>query len=121
MKRAAVLFAHSVAGWAVCGGVIGLGRRFLPMGAVLAVHAVVAPAAFAVLAWRYFRRFPDASPLNTAVAMTVAVIALDLLIVAPFAERSFDMFRSVPGTWIPFASILAAIYIVGRLARGARR
>jgi hypothetical protein len=41
------------------------------------------------------------------------VVALDLVVVAGVIERSFDMFLSISGTWLPFVLILAAIYAVG--------
>jgi hypothetical protein len=43
---------------------------------------------------------------------------MDALVVAPFIEHSYAMFGSVLGTWVPFALIFAASYLVGR---GARR
>jgi hypothetical protein len=35
------------------------------------------------------------------------------LVVAPLFERSFAMFASVLGTWIPFALIFLSTYLVG--------
>ena len=40
--------------------------------------------------------------------MTGIVLALDAIVVAPLFERSFAMFRSVIGTWLPFAAIFFA-------------
>ena len=40
--------------------------------------------------------------------MAGIIIALDALVVAPLFERSFAMFRSVIGTWLPFATIFLA-------------
>ena len=40
--------------------------------------------------------------------MTGLIVALDALVVAPLFERSYAMFRSAIGTWIPFAAISAA-------------
>jgi len=36
------------------------------------------------------------------------VVVTDGLVVAPMLERSYDMFRSLIGTWIPFALIFIA-------------
>jgi len=87
------------------------------MTVALVIHAVIAPLAFGVLTWDHVRRFPTSSPLGTALIMVALVIGLDALVVAPFIERSYEMFRSVLGTWIPFALILAASYLAGRVAR----
>lgn len=119
MNSAISLVAHAVAGWAVCGSTIVLGRQFLSMQSTLVIHAIVAPLTFGLLSWSYFRRFADASPLKTATMLTGVVIGLDVFLVAPLFERSYEMFRSLLGTWIPFASMLTASYVVGR-AVGAK-
>jgi hypothetical protein len=49
-------------------------------------------------------------------AFLVVVVALDLFLVAPVFERSYAMFASVLGTWLPFPLIFAAAYMVGRWA-----
>jgi hypothetical protein len=46
---------------------------------------------------------PQFDPLLRAGVMAGIIIALDALVVAPLFERSFAMFRSVIGTWLPFA------------------
>jgi hypothetical protein len=111
------LVIYGLAGWAICGATIGIGRQLLPMNVTLIVHAAVAPLAFGFLTWRYFRRFPKSSPGATALAMLGIVIGLDALVVAPFLEGSYEMFRSVMGTWVPFALILVSSYLVARAAR----
>jgi hypothetical protein len=47
------------------------------------------------------------------VAITGFVIALDALVVAPLIERSYAMFRSFIGTWLPFAAIFLASWAAG--------
>ena len=59
--------------------------------------------------------FPEFDPLNRAVVIIGVVIVLDLAVVAPLLERSFEMFRSVIGTWIPFGLIFLAAWIAGLL------
>jgi len=49
--------------------------------------------------------------------MVGMVIGLDAGLVAPVFERSYEMFRSVLGTWIPFALIVVASYLVARVGR----
>lgn len=114
MTKAIVLVAHALLGWAACGATIALGRQAFEMRTTLVIHAVVAPAVFGLLSWRYFRRHPGSSPLGTAIAMLGVVVGLDAFLVAPLFERSYAMFSSVLGTWIPFASIATTTYLVGR-------
>jgi hypothetical protein len=63
----------------------------------------------------FFRRHPDATPLKTSLVLVAIVIGLDASVVAPVIEHSYVMFRSPLGTWIPFASIGLASFLVGRL------
>ncbi len=121
MNRHASLLSHGLVGWAICGATIGIGRQVMSMQATLLVHAAVAPLAFGLLTWRHVRRHPESTPGATALAMTGLVIALDALAVAPVFEHSYVMFRSVLGTWIPFASIAVASYAVARTAAARSR
>lgn len=111
-----VILLHALAGWAYCGALIGVGRRMLPMEGALVVHAIGAPVGFAAISWFYFRRFAFTTPFQTASAFLGVVVALDLFLVAPFLERSFSMFASPLGTWIPFALIFTSTYAAGRIA-----
>jgi hypothetical protein len=116
------MLLHALAGWAYCGLLIGMGRRFLSMHATLAVHAIGAPIGFGLLSLLYFKRFAGTSPLQTAVVFLSVVVAMDVFLVAPVFERSYAMFASPLGTWIPFALIFAATYLTGlAVARGSPR
>ncbi len=84
------------------------------MGLTLTIHAIVAPAAFGILTWRHTKAHPNTSAGSLALAMLGIVVGLDALLVAPFLERSYAMFRSVLGTWLPFALIFASTYVVAR-------
>jgi hypothetical protein len=77
------------------------------MGAVppTLLAAPVIGAAATLLPWRH-PRHPGA--LGTAAALAGTPALLDAIVVAPFLERSFAMFASPAGTWIPLALILAA-------------
>ena len=112
MNRQTSVVIHGLVGWAICGASIGIGRQLFPMNVTLIIHAVVAPLAFGFLTWNHIRRFPESSPRTIAFSMVGLVIGLDAGVVAPLFERSYEMFRSVLGTWIPFALILAASYLV---------
>ena len=112
-----ILLSHAVLGWAYCGALIGIGRHFLSMPTTLVVHAIGAPIGFALISLFYFRRFAFTSPVHTAAAFLGVVVAFDLLLVAPVFEKSFAMFWSPLGTWIPFGLIFASTYLTGRLVR----
>jgi hypothetical protein len=116
-KPQLTLMGFSLAGWVVCGATIGLGRQVLPMQVTLIVHAIVAPVAFWLLAWRYSRRFPAVSAKQVSGTMLGLVVALDALLVAPFIEHSYAMFQSWLGTWLPFALIAVAAYLGSRIGR----
>ncbi len=120
MHKSLGLALHGLVGWAICGSTIAIGRQLVSMETTLLVHAVVAPLAFGLLTWHHLSAFPESSAGGIALTMTGMVIGLDALVVAPFFEGSYAMFRSVLGTWVPFASIAGASYLVARIA-GSRR
>ena len=101
--------------WAACGLTFAMGRAALGIDAALAIHLAAAPAisfAATVLCWNH-RRHPGA--LATAVVMAGVPAGLDALVVAPFLERSFAMFASPVGTWIPLALIFLGSLATARL------
>jgi hypothetical protein len=107
------LVALSLIVWAACGGTIAAGRRVWSMQTTLVVH-LFAAAAFAFAAASVHARLaPGFDPLTRAAAMTGLIVALDALVVAPLFERSYAMFRSALGTWIPFAAIFLASWAAG--------
>ncbi len=102
--------------WAACGGVIAIGRRLWTLRKTLIVHVFAGPAiAFMVASARHML-FSDFAAIPRAVEITGVVVALDAFVVAPVFERSYAMFRSALGTWIPFAAIFVASWIAGRLS-----
>ena len=109
-----MILAHAVVGWAYCGAIIGVGRQFLSIHTTLVLHAIGAPVGFALISFFYHRRYAFTSPMQTAAAFLGVVVVLDLFLVAPVFEKSYAMFSSVLGTWIPFALIFAATYLTGR-------
>ena len=102
-------------GWAICGAIMMIGPKFMSMERTLVIHAIGAPAAFAVLSVIYFQKFNYTSPFVTAVIFLSFVIIVDLVLVVPVFEKSFAMFKSVLGTWIPFALIFLAIWLTGKM------
>lgn len=111
------VLTFAIIGWAFCGAIMGIGPLFLSMDATLIVHAIGGPLGFALLAFIYHRRFAYTGPLATALIFIGVVIGLDLFLVAPVFVRSFAMFASFAGTWLPFMLIFVASLVVGRLVR----
>ena len=102
------LFAASLVLWGMCGAVIAVGRRIWSLQTTLYVHLVAAPVFAYVLASLHKLAAPEFDSLLRAGVMTGIVTALDVLVVAPLFERSYEMFRSIIGTWLPFAAIFLA-------------
>jgi hypothetical protein len=114
IRQGIVLIAFAVLGWGICGAIIGIGRSLTSMQNTLALHAVAVPIVFGGLTWLYFRFFGYASSLETALIFTGLTIFLDAIVIAPLVEKSYAMFSSILGTWIPFGLIFLATYLVGR-------
>ena len=109
------LLGASLIVWALCGAVIGVGRRIWALQTTLRVHLLAAPI-FAFCLSALHRLAADGfDPLLRAVVMTGVVMALDALVVAPLFERSYAMFRSLIGAWLPFALIFLASLAAGSL------
>jgi len=115
MKKVLLILIHALVGWGLCGAVIGVGRSLWSMETTLVVHVVAAPMIFAVLSGLYFTKFRYTKPLLTAVIFTAVVMAMDAGLVAPFFEKSYAMFSSILGTWLPFILIFLATWMTGKL------
>jgi len=105
----------AVVGWMACGLTFALGRALFGLGAAVVIHLLAAPvigAAVTLLVWNHPRHPGVAS---TAATLAGAAALLDGIVVAPFLERSFAMFASPAGTWIPLALILGASAMTGAL------
>ena len=83
--------------------------------------AIAAPIITVGVSLVYFRKFNYTSPLKTAAIFIAFVIAMDFFVVAILINRSFEMFTSLLGTWIPFALIFLSTYLTGLLVgKGSR-
>lgn len=120
IRSIVALVACAVVGWAYCGALIGVGRQFFSLETTLVIHAVGAPMGFSIISYFYHRTFALARPVVTAAAFLSIVVALDLAVVAVFMERSFLMFRSFLGTWLPFLLIFVATYVAGQAVPRSR-
>ena len=110
-KKVIVILLHAFIGWALCGAIIGIGRGITSMETTLILHAIGAPIIFIVLSLIYCRWFAYTTPLQTALVFIGFVIFMDLFLVALLIEKSFEMFASILGTWLPFVLIFLATYI----------
>ncbi len=108
-----IILAHAFVGWALCGGIMGVGRRITSMENTLKLHAIGAPIIFGIISLVYFNRFGFTTPLQTAIIFVSFIIFMDAFLIAPFIEKSYDMFRSPIGTWIPFLLIFISTYVTG--------
>jgi len=117
IKKIAVLLVHGLIGWGLCGATIGIGRTVTTMDNTLIIHAIAAPVIFGLLSWLYFSKFHYTTPLQTAFIFLGIVMLMDAGVIAPFAEKSYAMFASLLGTWIPFALIFAATYVTGKAVK----
>ena len=111
-----VILLFGLIGWALCGAIMFIGMALTPnTQLVLIVHAIGAPIIFGLLTWIYSARFGYTKPWITAMAFLLIVILMDTFVVALLINKSFDMFTSLLGTWIPFLLIFCSTYIVARL------
>jgi hypothetical protein len=110
----AALLYLPVIGWALCGLVIYLGLRWLPLQATLVAHTVAAPIIFGLLAHRYYRYRDRPLPLETAALFAGVTAVLDLVVVGMLVEGSLAVFREPLGSWVPFVLIFATVWKVGR-------
>lgn len=109
------LLAHGVVGWALCAAVMGGLLQIASTGVAIAVHAVAAPLIFAAVSYNYFRARGAREPIETAVVFVAIVALLDAGVIAALVLRDFAMFASFAGTWLPFALIFLATWIVGAM------
>jgi len=115
-KQWLVILVHAFVVWALCGAIMFIGMSIWSMDTTLTVHAIGAPIIAAVVSLVYFKKFNYTSPLLTAVLFVGFVILVDFFLVAMIINKSFEMFQSFIGTWLPFILIFCATYITGRLA-----
>lgn len=115
LKQLSILLFLGAVGWALCGAIMFIGMAVTDIQTVLIVHAVGAPVIFTLISLFYFSKFNYTSPLQTGLIFFFIVILMDFFIVALIINRSFDMFRSPLGTWIPFGLIFLSTYLTGLL------
>jgi len=113
----AALIAHGVVGWTACGALMGALLATVSEPSAVIAHAVGAPIIFAAVTAHLFLRSGGRRPNFVAGTFTAIVVALDALVVALLIQRSFAMFSSALGTWVPFALIFISVFMTGSLLR----
>ena len=113
LKKSLILLAHAFVGWSLCGLTMGVGMAATSLDTALIIHAIAVPIIFGLVSSLYFTRFRYTSPTRTAIIFVSLVVLFDVLIVALLIEKSFEMFASIPGTWIPFLLIFLSTYLTG--------
>ena len=111
----AISAAHTLVAWALCGAIIAIGRQLWTMETTLIVHAIGVPIIFLIVSLIYFTYFNYTTPLQTATIFTLSAVFLDLIVVASIIEKSYEMFGSLIGTWIPFGLMFLTTYLIGSL------
>jgi len=109
------LVAHAVAGWSVCAAIMAGLLAVTSLTAATVVHAIAAPLIFVAVAKHYFGARGVRGALPVALAFTAIVAALDLAVVAAVIQRSFAMFESIAGTWLPLALIFLVTWAAGAI------
>jgi hypothetical protein len=115
VKEIAIIAVHAFVGWMLCGAIVMIGREIWSIETTLIVHAAGVPVVFALISLSYFTYFAFTTPPQTATIFMLAAIFLDVIIVATFIEKSFEMFTSFLGTWLVFGLIFLTTYVAGTL------
>ena len=113
VPNSAVIAAHALVVWVLCGVLMFAGMSLFSLGYALVIHAIGAPIIAGLVAWFYFKQFHYTSPLVTAFLFVGIVIFMDVFVVALFIGQSFAMFASFIGTWLPLALIFMTTYLTG--------
>jgi hypothetical protein len=93
------------------------GRQIMSMQATLIVHAVGAPIVFGILSYIYHRLAPGTSAIGLAASFLGFIVFMDIFVVALLIEKSFAMFLSPLGTWIPWTLIVISVWSVGNSSK----
>ncbi len=120
LKKVITLLAHAFVLWVLCGATIAIGRAITTMELTLIIHAIGAPIFAFLVSLYYYKKFNFTTPMQTAVVFLLFIIVMDAGLVAPVFEKSFEMFKSLLGTWIPFGLIFLSTYITGLIVNKRR-
>lgn len=118
MRKSLIILAHPFVGWALCGLTMGIGMDTTSLTNALLIHAFVTPIIFGSISLFYFKKFHYTSPIKTAIIFVSFVIFMDFFVVALLIVKSFEMFTTILGTWIPFFLIFISTYLTGLYTKG---
>ena len=93
---------------------MGIGLSVTTLRTTLVLQAIGGAIGFMILSIIYFKRFNYNKPLATAIVFIAFTIIMDVFIVALLIERSFDLFKSILGTWLPFTLIFLVTFFTGQ-------
>ncbi len=119
-RKIIIFLLHGLIGWAGCGAIMTVGPNLMSMRATLIAHAVGAPILFILISFVYFKKFNYTTPLTTAFGFLGLIVFLDFFVVALIIEKSFEMFESYIGTWLPFMLIYLSVYVTGTFLQAPR-
>jgi hypothetical protein len=77
------------------------------------VRLIAAPIIACLVGAAHCELAPEFDPILRAAAVTIMVMLLDALVVAPLFEHSYAMCRCVIGTWLRFIAIFTAAWTAG--------
>jgi hypothetical protein len=97
-----MVFIYAFAGWLLCAVVMFAGMKVNSLQNALIIHAVAAPLIFAIITKIYLIGHPKISAVKLAITFTGFVIFMDIFVVAMLINKSFAMFSSILGAWLPF-------------------
>jgi hypothetical protein len=116
IRRFGVVLAFALIAQALCWAIMVVGREVTSLENTLIAHAIGAPIIAVVVSSIYYKKFNYTTPLQTAILFVSVVVFMDFFVVALLIEKSFEMFASLLGTWIPWALIFTSTSLTGLFA-----
>jgi hypothetical protein len=113
VREAAVAVLFAAAGWTVSAAVFSLSAWVVPLQTALAVHGVVMPLVFVLVALVYFGRRTALRALPAAVLFASVTLALEIVGPRLLVDRSYEPLTSVLGTWLPVLFVLVVTWLTG--------
>jgi hypothetical protein len=98
---------------------MGVGMKVTTLEVALVLHAIAAPVIFTCISLAYFHHVDSWAPVRAAAAFLGVVAVMDVFVVALLIERSFEMFGSILGTWLPFVLMFISTWCTGLAVRRA--
>jgi hypothetical protein len=114
-KEILSIVIHAFIGWALCTAAMVIPMQLTTIETALIIHAIGAPIIFGFVSLSYFKNYNFTTPVMTGLIFVGFVIFMDLFLVAMIVMRSYEMFASLLGTWIPFTLIITSTFVVGTL------